>query len=99
MSRASSVAQVAAPPAGGGTWACGTEATRALRFATTGHDVSCRPMTLDRYGRTVARCFEVHLDLRIIAAPGHVVNPLPVTVDVPFDRAALRCGLVILGPS
>src|SRR5262245_13701305 len=42
---------------------------------------------------------EVHLDLRIIAAPGHVVYPLPVAVDIPFDRAALRCGLVILGPS
>ena len=42
---------------------------------------------------------EVHLDLRIIAAPRHVVYPLPVAVDIPFDRAALRCGLVILGPS
>jgi endonuclease YncB( thermonuclease family) len=43
--------------AGGGTWACGREATRALRSAIAGHDVSCQPVTLDRYGRAVARCF------------------------------------------
>ena len=42
---------------GGGTWPCGTEATRVLRYAIAGHDVSCVPVTLDRYGRTVARCF------------------------------------------
>jgi len=50
--------------AGGGTWACGTEATKALRFATTGHDVSCRPVTLNRYGRTVARCFDGTNDIQ-----------------------------------
>jgi len=43
--------------AGGGTWPCGIEATRALRYTIAGHDVSCHPVTLDRYGRTVARCF------------------------------------------
>src|SRR5262245_47673136 len=43
--------------AGGGTWPCGTEATRTLHSILASHEVSCRPVTLDRYGRTVARCF------------------------------------------
>jgi nuclease-like protein len=40
--------------AAGGTWPCGIEATRALRSTIASHDVSCQPVTLDRY---VARCF------------------------------------------
>jgi endonuclease YncB( thermonuclease family) len=50
--------------AGGGTWACGPEATRALRSAIAGRDVNCQPLTLDRYGRTVARCFVGNFDLQ-----------------------------------
>ena len=48
----------------GGTWACGTEATRALRSAIGAHDVSCQPVTVDRYRRTVARCFVGDIDLQ-----------------------------------
>jgi len=48
----------------GGTWPCGIEATRALRYAIAGHDVSCQPVTLDRYGRTVARCFVGTTDIQ-----------------------------------
>ena len=43
--------------AGGGTWACGTAATRALRSIVADREVVCQPLTLDRYGRTIARCF------------------------------------------
>jgi endonuclease YncB( thermonuclease family) len=50
--------------AAGGTWACGVEATRALRAMLTGHEVSCRPVTRDRYGRTVARCFVGAVDIQ-----------------------------------
>jgi endonuclease YncB( thermonuclease family) len=41
----------------GGTWPCGKEATRVLSDMLAGHVVTCEPTTLDRYGRTVARCF------------------------------------------
>lgn len=41
---------------------------------------------------------EVHLDLRVITAPGHMVGALAVAIDVAFDRATLGCGLVVLGP-
>jgi endonuclease YncB( thermonuclease family) len=50
--------------AGGGTWACGREATRALTAILSGREVSCTPLTLDRYGRTVARCFVDGSDLQ-----------------------------------
>ena len=49
--------------AGGGTWACGTEATRTLQHIVAGQEVSCQPLTLDRYGRTVARCFVGNIDI------------------------------------
>jgi endonuclease YncB( thermonuclease family) len=49
--------------AGGGTWACGREATRALSSMLAGRDVSCEPLTTDRYGRTVARCFLGNVDI------------------------------------
>jgi len=48
----------------GGTWACGSEATRALRGLIAGREVSCQPLTLDRYGRTVARCFLGNVDVQ-----------------------------------
>jgi endonuclease YncB( thermonuclease family) len=50
--------------AGGGTWGCGIEATRELRSALAGREVNCKPVTLDRYGRTVARCFVGPVDIQ-----------------------------------
>jgi endonuclease YncB( thermonuclease family) len=50
--------------AAGGTWACGTQATYALRQLISKQDISCQPMTLDRYGRTLARCFVGELDIQ-----------------------------------
>jgi endonuclease YncB( thermonuclease family) len=50
--------------AGGGTWACGTQATYALRQLISQQDISCQPITLDRYGRTVARCFVGDVDIQ-----------------------------------
>jgi len=50
--------------AGGGTWACGIEATRELRAALSEREVNCQPVTLDRYGRTVARCFVGTIDVQ-----------------------------------
>ena len=42
------------PPAD--TWKCGLEARRALTHIVGRGTVTCTPTTLDRYGRTVARC-------------------------------------------
>jgi endonuclease YncB( thermonuclease family) len=50
--------------AGGGTWACGIEAARELRSLLAGREVACQPVTLDRYGRTVARCFVGAVDIQ-----------------------------------
>jgi len=50
--------------AGGGTWACGREATRVLTTMLAGRAVSCAPLTQDRYGRTIARCFLGGVDLQ-----------------------------------
>src|SRR6516164_4128565 len=49
---------------GGGTWACGKEATRALSDMLVSGEVTCEPITLDRYGRTVARCFLGSADIQ-----------------------------------
>jgi endonuclease YncB( thermonuclease family) len=49
--------------ADGGSWACGSEATRELTAMLAGAEVTCQPITLDRYGRTVARCLVGSLDI------------------------------------
>jgi len=47
----------------GQVWNCGRAATQALRDATAGREVSCRPRERDRYGRTVAVCTAGGVDL------------------------------------
>jgi endonuclease YncB( thermonuclease family) len=39
------------------TWACGTEATRHLARLTRHAEVRCDDLGLDKYGRTLGRCF------------------------------------------
>lgn len=41
----------------GEDWACGTEATRAMRAMAEGREVTCRNHGLDKYGRTLGTCF------------------------------------------
>lgn len=41
----------------GGAWRPGPLATAALARLIAGRPVECRPITRDRYGRTVARCY------------------------------------------
>ena len=48
---------------GAATWRCGLEAKRALAHMIDGHPVACTPTTLDKYGRTVARCRASGIDL------------------------------------
>lgn len=45
------------------TWNCGMAATQALRDATAGREVTCRPRERDRFGRTVALCRAGGVDL------------------------------------
>lgn len=47
----------------GRDWACGREATDALRSLVGSRDASCTAITRDRYGRSVARCLVDRLDL------------------------------------
>ena len=48
---------------GAATWRCGLEAKRALAALIGDQPVTCRPTTLDKYGRTVARCWTGGVDL------------------------------------
>ena len=41
----------------GEDWACGSEATRAMRAMAEGREVVCRNHGLDKYGRTLGTCF------------------------------------------
>jgi endonuclease YncB( thermonuclease family) len=45
------------------TWNCGMAATQALRDATRGREVTCRPRERDRFGRTIAVCHAGGVDL------------------------------------
>jgi endonuclease YncB( thermonuclease family) len=47
----------------GAAWACGTDATAALRSMVDGKQVTCEAMDKDVYGRTVARCQTGGLDV------------------------------------
>jgi endonuclease YncB( thermonuclease family) len=47
----------------GRSWNCGADAAEALRAATAGRTIVCRPHEQDRYGRTVAVCHASGLDL------------------------------------
>lgn len=42
---------------------CGSAARSALADLIAGHDVTCRPTDVDRYGRTIATCRAAGLDL------------------------------------
>src|SRR2546430_10326063 len=55
-------------------WACGTDATNAMKAMVAGRSVRCRPRTKDRYRRTVAVCFAGGVDLgAAMVKAGHAV--------------------------
>lgn len=45
------------PRRGAGTWACGKDATQALRKLVAGQEVSCQRRGTDKYGRVLGVCF------------------------------------------
>lgn len=47
----------------GWTWACGARATIELRSLVSGHKISCRAYGKDKYGRTLAQCSVLGVDL------------------------------------
>ena len=50
----------------GGAWHPGPLAKQALADFIAGRPVECRPITIDRYGRTVARCYAGGADLSML---------------------------------
>lgn len=55
-------------------WACGQDAAEELSKLVTGKDVSCTPVEIDEYGRTVAQCTANGVDLnRAMVASGYAV--------------------------
>lgn len=49
--------------AGGGSWACGTAASKRMRELTRNRTLSCRPEGHDRYGRLLAVCRDGKVDI------------------------------------
>lgn len=49
--------------AGGGTWACGKEATKRLQLLVRGQSVDCDNRGADGFGRTIAVCHVNEVDL------------------------------------
>ena len=49
--------------ASGAGYPCGRDAQKALRALISGHDLSCRILETDRYGRAVATCLQADLDI------------------------------------
>lgn len=47
----------------GTSWACGVWVTEQARQRLEGRAVTCSPLDIDRYGRTVARCFHDGADV------------------------------------
>ncbi|SEQ04939.1 Endonuclease YncB, thermonuclease family [Loktanella sp. DSM 29012] len=75
-------------------FSCGSHATDGLRALIAGRAVSCAPLDVDRYGRTVARCTAGGVDI----GQQMVRNGLAIayrrydTVYVPDEDAARRSG-------
>lgn len=40
----------------GRDWPCGRQASAQLRSRVRGHDITCQPKSIDKYGRTLATC-------------------------------------------
>lgn len=58
----------------GRKWACGQVAAEELAKLVTGKDVSCVPVDIDQYGRTVAHCTVNDLDVnRAMVALGYAI--------------------------
>lgn len=54
----------------GRPWNCGADAAEALRAATAGREIVCRPQEQDRYGRTIAICHAAGLELSAAMVKG-----------------------------
>jgi endonuclease YncB( thermonuclease family) len=50
----------------GTRWPCGTQATDRLRRLVAGKNVRCVPVGKDDYGRTLARCDTIGVDLNLV---------------------------------
>jgi endonuclease YncB( thermonuclease family) len=76
---------------GGFAWNCGAEAAAALRAATAGREVLCRPRDHDRFGRTIAVCTAGGVDLGAAMVKGGLAVALDAyTADEREARDARR---------
>lgn len=65
----------------GEAWACGQEATAVLERLIDGKEVSCRQVTIDRYGRMVAKCTVGNRDLAEMMVRAGMAIALPQFSD------------------
>lgn len=77
---------------GGGSWACGVDATRYLRRLVGSENVGCQVRATDVYGRYVARCLVGEEDLgRAMVRAGLAINTSR-TGDYAAEEASARAG-------
>jgi endonuclease YncB( thermonuclease family) len=65
----------------GETWACGQEATAVLARLIDGKEVSCQQISIDRYGRMVAKCTVGNRDLGEMMVRAGLAIALPQFSD------------------
>ncbi|AXI43077.1 nuclease [Sulfitobacter sp. SK011] len=73
----------------GQNWACGDWITRQVRDRFQGAKVRCEPLSKDRYGRTVARCFVDGTDIaKVLVQEGLAFAYRKYSLDYDLDEKA-----------
>ena len=76
---------------GGREWRCGEAATDALKAHIAGRPVTCDALDIDRYGRTIGRCYVGDQDInRWLVSEGWAVAYRRFSLDYVADEDAAR---------
>ncbi|MEX0281376.1 MAG: thermonuclease family protein, partial [Arenibacterium sp.] len=68
-------------------WACGRWTTKKVRALFEGREATCRKVTVDRYGRVVARCFVKGRDVgRLLVQEGLALAYRKYSMDYDLDE-------------
>jgi endonuclease YncB( thermonuclease family) len=77
----------------GARWLCGLEATQHLKHLVTGKSVRCIPMGTDGYGRTLARCDTIGVDLnKAMVESGYAIAFRKYSTDYVSAEATAKAG-------
>jgi endonuclease YncB( thermonuclease family) len=77
----------------GSTWNCGQGAADRLSKLVTGREVRCDPVSIDQYGRVLARCSVLGIDVnRNMVAAGYAVAFRKYSTDYVSAEESARVG-------